>query len=193
MAFFGITTLGPPNVFELYRHGEISAVSKEDFFSSFRMIAGGTGKVNHEQIKDVLFEAMGGVKPEREAEEEFLAYFTGNDMVDIEQFEDALDEYNRKQSFRPAKQYVSSAKLREDKIKHKRADGDTFQKYHAPLTAMQEYGWGSAPANIRAAAPPSGRMFYHRPSHMSYYAECMACFEEGRDMCAGPTMKAMEM
>ena len=50
-----------------------------------------------------------------------------------------------------------------------------------------------APTNIRKAQPPSGRMFYHRPSHMSYYAECMVCFEEGRDMCAGPTMKAMEL
>lgn len=175
------------------RHGEISAVSKEDFFSSFRLIAGGSGKVNHEQIKDVLFEAMGGLKPEPEAEADFLAFFDPSALVDSEQFEDALDEYNRKQTFRPAKQYVSSKKLLEDRMKHKRSDGHTFQKYHAPLTAMQEYGWGDPAKNIRAAAPPSGRMFYHRPSHMSYYAECIACYEEGRDMCAGPTMKAMEM
>ena len=36
-------------------------------------------------------------------------------------------------------------------------------------------------------------MFAHRPSFMSYYAESMVCFEEGRDLCAGPTMKAMEL
>ena len=58
-------------------------MSKEDFFSSFRMIAGGTGTVNQEQIKDVLFEAMGGVKPEQEAELDFLAYFNASDIVPL--------------------------------------------------------------------------------------------------------------
>jgi len=39
--------------------------------------------VNQEQIKDVLFEAMGGVKPEQEAELDFLAYFNASDIVPL--------------------------------------------------------------------------------------------------------------
>jgi hypothetical protein len=52
---------------------------------------------------------------------------------------------------------------------------------------------GQADQNIEKAMPPCGKMFAHRPSFMSYYAESMVCFEEGRDLCAGPTMKAMEL
>jgi len=39
--------------------------------------------VNQEEIKDVLFEAMGGVKPEAEAESDFLASFNASDVVPL--------------------------------------------------------------------------------------------------------------
>eukprot|EP00293_Proteomonas_sulcata_P008263 CAMPEP_0184309034 /NCGR_PEP_ID=MMETSP1049-20130417/17326_1 /TAXON_ID=77928 /ORGANISM="Proteomonas sulcata, Strain CCMP704" /LENGTH=193 /DNA_ID=CAMNT_0026621845 /DNA_START=78 /DNA_END=659 /DNA_ORIENTATION=+ len=193
MSFFGITSLGPPNVFELYRHHDISAISKEDFFIAFRLIAGGKGKVSQEQMKDVLFEAAGGKTIEPQQEAEFVARFDGMSEIDIEHFEDNLDDYNAQYVTRPAKQYISSSKLREDRIKHRRCEGGSHDKYHAPLTATQEYGWGNPVDNIKRSQPPSGKMFAHRPSFMSYYAESMVCYEEGRDLCAGPTMKAMEL
>merc|ERR1712100_255640 len=193
MAFFGITTLGPPNIFELYRHHEISAVSKDDFFAAFRMVAGGEGTITPEQVKDVLYEAMGAPPHDGPELDEFLRGFEGMEKLDMETFEDVLDEYNTKHVTRPAKQYVSLQKLKDDRLKHRRCEGAAHEKMHAPITTQMELGWGHAPTNIRKAQPPSGRMFYHRPSHMSYYAECMVCFEEGRDMCAGPTMKAMEL
>jgi len=193
MAFFGITALGPPNMLALYRHNEISAVSKDDFFAAFRMVAGGSGKIDKSQVEEVLFEALGGMETDEAMKLEFISGFASIEVpIDIELFEDVLDAFNHRCSTRPAKQYVSAAKLREDRIRHRRCDGGSHDKYHAPLTVSQEYGWGDPKENFQNSEVPCGKMFCHRPSFMSYYAESMVCFEEGRDLCAGPTMKAME-
>ena len=157
------------------------------------MVAGGSGKITHEQVLEVLFEAMGGVRADESQEQEFLKGFENvSAMIDIELFEDVLDAYNLRFPTRPAKQYVSSSKLQDDRLRHRRCEGASHDKYHAPLTCNQEFGWGDAVRNLEEAKLPCGRMFYHRPSNMSYYAECMVCYDEGRDLCAGPTMKAME-
>eukprot|EP00287_Rhodomonas_sp_CCMP768_P004575 CAMPEP_0196719166 /NCGR_PEP_ID=MMETSP1091-20130531/2223_1 /TAXON_ID=302021 /ORGANISM="Rhodomonas sp., Strain CCMP768" /LENGTH=195 /DNA_ID=CAMNT_0042060053 /DNA_START=16 /DNA_END=603 /DNA_ORIENTATION=+ len=192
MAFFGITSLGPPNMFSLYKHGDISGVSKEDFFAAFRFIAGGKGTVTKEQIKDVLYEALGGTESDNNETEQFVKCFEEGEEYGIEQFEDILDAYNAEQLARPSKEYNSVGKLREDRVKHKRCTGHSHEKFHTPLTTSMEYGWGDPRDNFHRSRPPCGKMFAHRPSFMSYYAEAMVCFEEGRDLCAGPTMKAME-
>ncbi len=176
----------------LIRRNEIAAVSRDDFMSSFRMIAGGKGKIEKEQIPDVLFEAMGRVRLEEEIEQEFVTCFE-NDVIDPEYFEDVLESYKSRFPTRPAKQYTSAAKLRDDRVKHRRCDGSSSEKFHTPLISSQEYGWGDTSENFAKSVPPCGKMFAHRPSFMSYYAESMVCFEEGRDFCAGPTMKAMEL
>jgi hypothetical protein len=175
-----------------YRRNEIAAVSKDDFMSAFRMIAGGKGKIVKGQIQDVLFKAMGRVRPLEEVEQEFAGCFE-KDEIDPEYFEDVLESYKSRFPTRPAKQYVSASKLKDDRIKHRRCDGASSDKFHAPVTTSQEYGWGDTSENFAKSAPPCGKMFAHRPSFMSYYAESMVCFEEGRDLCAGPTMKAMEL
>lgn len=192
MAFFGITSLGPPNMFSLYRHGDISGVSKEDFFAAFRFIAGGKGTVSKEQVKDVLYEALGGTESDNGETDDFLKNFEEGTEYDIEKFEDILDAYNQVQLARPSKEYISVGKLREDRTKHKRCAGGSHEKYHTPLTTNMDYGWGDAQHNFQRSIPPCGKMFAHRPSFMSYYAEAMVCFEEGRDLCAGPTMRAMD-
>ena len=168
-------------------------MSKDDFFAAFRMIAGGKGTITQDQIRDVLYEAMGAPAHEGPELEDFLNQFGGMGDINLESFEDALDEYNTKHSTRPAKQYVSVGKLKDDRIKHRRCEGASHEKMHAPVTTNQEYGWGKVDENLDKAVPPCGKMFAHRPSFMSYYAESMVCYEEGRDLCAGPTMKAMEL
>ena len=176
----------------LFRHNEIAAVSKDDFMSAFRMIAGGAGKITKEQVKDVIFEAMGRVQPDEDMETEFLSNFERNE-IDPEYFEDVLEEFRARFPTRPAKQYTSASKLKDDRIKHRRCDGSAFERFHTPVTTSQEYGWGDPKENFEKSVPPCGKMFAHRPSFMSYYAESMVCYEEGRDLCAGPTMKAMEL
>mmetsp|Transcript_89505 Transcript_89505/g.239347 ORF Transcript_89505/g.239347 Transcript_89505/m.239347 type:complete len:158 (+) Transcript_89505:204-677(+) len=157
------------------------------------MIAGGRGKITKEQVSDVLFEAMGRVRAEEESEKEFLECFERGE-VDPEYFEDIIESYKaRYPSTKPSKQYISASKLRDDRVKHRRCDGSSSDKFVAPVTSSQEYGWGDAGENLVKATRPCGKMFAHRPSFMSYYAESMVCFEEGRDFCAGPTMKAMEL
>ena len=175
------------------RHHEISAVSKEDLFAAFRMIAAAEGTITQEQIRDVLYEAMGAPAHEGPELDEFLQLFNGMNRINMETFEDMLDEFNSRHSTRPAKQYISLGKLKDDRIKHRRCTGSSHEKMHAPITTNQEYGWGGVEQNLQKAVPPCGKMFAHRPSFMSYYAESMVCFEEGRDLCAGPTMKAMEL
>jgi len=168
-------------------------VSKDDFFAAFRMIAGGEGAITQEQVKDVLFEAMGAPPHEGPELDDFLSLFGGMSRITMDNFEDALEDFNTKHATRPAKQYVSVSKLKDDRIKHRRCEGASHEKMHAPVTTNQEYGWGRANDNLEKAVPPCGKMFAHRPSFMSYYAESMVCYEEGRDLCAGPTMKAMEL
>lgn len=132
----------------LRRHHEISAVSKDDFFAAFRMVAGGEGTITPEQVKDVLYEAMGApphdgpevselrggecmtvklcqadVEPAAPQLDEFLRGFEGMEKLDMETFEDVLDEYNTKHVTRPAKQYVSIQKLKDDRLKHRRCEG----------------------------------------------------------------------
>jgi hypothetical protein len=157
------------------------------------MVAGGSGKIEKDQVSEVLVEALGGARPDPVMEAEFMSGFSGIEgKIDIEIFEDILDSFNEKFSTRPAKQYISAAKLRDDRIRHRRCDGGSYDKFHAPVTTNQEYGWGDPKDNIQRSELPCGRMFCHKPSFMSYYAESMVCYEEGRDLCAGPTMKAME-
>ena len=157
------------------------------------MIAGGEGAITQEQVKDVLYEAMGSPAEEGPELDDFLRYFEGMGRITLENFEDALDEYNTHHTTRPTKQYISVGKLKDDRIKHRRCEGASHEKMHAPVTSNQEYGWGRPDENLEKAQPPCGKMFAHRPSFMSYYAESMVCYEEGRDLCAGPTMKAMEL
>ena len=157
------------------------------------MIAGGKGKIAKDQIQDVIFEAMGRVRPAEEMEQEFVSCFDREGDIGPEYFEDVLESYRSRFPTRPAKQYTSAAKLKDDRVKHRRCDGASSEKFHTPLTSSQEYGWGDTGENFAKSAPPCGKMFAHRPSFMSYYAESMVCFEEGRDFCAGPTMKAMEL
>jgi hypothetical protein len=157
------------------------------------MIAAAEGTITQEQIRDVLYEAMGAPAHEGPELDEFLQLFNGMNRINMETFEDMLDEFNSRHSTRPAKQYISLGKLKDDRIKHRRCTGSSHEKMHAPITTNQEYGWGGMEQNLQKAVPPCGKMFAHRPSFMSYYAESMVCFEEGRDLCAGPTMKAMEL
>ena len=132
----------------LRRHHEISAVSKDDFFAAFRMVAGGEGTITPEQVKDVLYEAMGApphdgpevsesrggecmtvklcqadVEPAAPQLDDFLRGFEGMEKLNMETFEDVLDEYNTKHVTRPAKQYVSIQKLKDDRLKHRRCEG----------------------------------------------------------------------
>ena len=123
------------------RHHEISAVSKNDMFAAFRMIAGGNGAITPDQVKDVLYEAMGALPHEGPELDEFLQAFQGMGKISADDFEDILDEYNTRHATRPAKQYISVGKLRDDRIKHRRCEGASHEKMHAPITTSQEYGW----------------------------------------------------
>jgi hypothetical protein len=75
--------------------------------------------------------------------------------------------------------------------RNRRMLGDPHEKFQAPMTSAQEIGWGGR-EQIKRMIAPAGRMFYHRPSNMSFYGEAMFCYEEGKDFAAGPTLKAME-
>ena len=107
--------------------------------SAFRMIAGGKGKIGKDQIQDVIFEAMGRVRPSEEMEQEFVSCFE-RETIDPEYFEDVLESYRSRFPTRPAKQYTSAAKLRDDRVKHRRCDGTSSEKFHTPITSSQEYG-----------------------------------------------------
>ena len=87
--------------------------------------------------------------------------------------------------------YRSFKALRHDVQRNKRMMGDPHEKFQAPMTSAQEIGWGGR-EQIKRMIAPAGRMFYHRPSNMSFYGEAMFCYEEGKDFAAGPTLKAME-
>ena len=54
-----------------------------------------------EQVKDVLFEAMGAPPHEGPELDDFLALFSGMSRITLDSFEDALDDFNTKHGSTP--------------------------------------------------------------------------------------------
>ena len=95
MAFFGITALGPPNIFKssLINALGISVYSDEEFVAAFKKVdKDGSGYITPNEVEELLYETYGYPALEEEVNmfmEDFDANHDGK--VSFEEFTTALN------------------------------------------------------------------------------------------------------
>ena len=130
MAFFGITALGPPNQFKsaLVNALGINIFSDEEFKASFlRFDKDRSGYISQEEVEQMLFDVYGFPPLEDEVAMFMEEFDTNQDgRISWEEFQAALtrlrDRVNSKAE--GAKEYKSWNKMRDDRYKHRRMNGE---------------------------------------------------------------------
>eukprot|EP00353_Schmidingerella_taraikaensis_P011440 CAMPEP_0185568574 /NCGR_PEP_ID=MMETSP0434-20130131/1493_1 /TAXON_ID=626734 ORGANISM="Favella taraikaensis, Strain Fe Narragansett Bay" /NCGR_SAMPLE_ID=MMETSP0434 /ASSEMBLY_ACC=CAM_ASM_000379 /LENGTH=105 /DNA_ID=CAMNT_0028183135 /DNA_START=15 /DNA_END=332 /DNA_ORIENTATION=- len=100
MAFFGVTSLGPPNPFQsnLINALGINVFSDEEFESTFRRVdRDGSGAITPDEVEDLLTETY-GFPPLEEEVKMFMEEFDLNQdgKVTIDEFKCALTRMREK-------------------------------------------------------------------------------------------------
>ena len=114
MAFFGITSLGPPNGFQasLVNALGINVFSDEEFENTFRRVdKDGSGTITPDEVEELLTETY-GFPPLEEEVEMFMTEFDLNQdgKVTLEEFKSALTRMREKMNEKAAKgrEYTSA-------------------------------------------------------------------------------------
>lgn len=147
MSFFGITALGPPNQFKsaLVSALGINVFSDEEFKASFKRVdKDQSGYITADEVENLLFETYGFPPLEDEVSMFMQEFDTNQDgKVSWEEFSAALGRIKERvnQKATGAKEYKSFNKLRDDRYKHKRMDGEIQDKYKQPITFNQSIGF----------------------------------------------------
>ena len=147
MAFFGITSLGPPNPFQsnLINALGITVFSDEEFESTFhRVDRDGSGAITPDEVEDLLTETY-GFPPLEEEVKMFMEEFDLNQdgKVTLEEFKSALTRMREKMNAKAAqgREYSSNLQMREDRFKHRRLNNEVQEKYKLPMTSNQKTGF----------------------------------------------------
>ena len=140
MAFFGITSLGPPNIFKssLVNALGITVYTDEEFTAAFQKVdTDNSGFITSNEVEQLLYETYGYPALEEEVKmfmEDFDANHDGK--VSYEEFCAALQRIRSELSKKDdaAKEYTSYEKMRSDRYKHTRMNENLETKYKVPLT-----------------------------------------------------------
>lgn len=140
MAFFGITALGPPNVFKssLVNALGLQVYTDEEFMAAFKKVdRDNSGYITKNEVEELLYETYGYPALEQEVAmfmEDFDANHDGK--VSYEEFKQALSRLRDqlKSQDGAAKEYTSFNKMAHDRYKHIRMGKDLESKYKVPLT-----------------------------------------------------------
>jgi hypothetical protein len=140
MAFFGITALGPPNVFKssMINALGIQVYTDEEFEAAFKKVdKDQSGYITQNEVEELLYETYGYPALEEEVKmfmEDFDANHDGK--VSLEEFKAALGRMREtlKGQDGAAKEYKSFNKMAHDRYKHIRMDKNLESKYKVPLT-----------------------------------------------------------
>ena len=147
MAFFGITALGPPNQFKsaLVNALGLNIFSDEEFKASFRRFdKDNSGYITADEVESMLFDVY-GFPPLEDEVSMFLERFDSNQdgRISWEEFESALQDLRAQVNSKAtgAKEYKSWNKMRDDRYKHRRMEGELQDKYKQPVTFNQTIGF----------------------------------------------------
>jgi hypothetical protein len=150
MSFFGITALGPPNQFQsaLVNALGINTFSEEEFKAAFHKCDRDcSGVITADEVENLLFETY-GFPPLEEEVAMFMEQFDANKdgKVTWDEFVAALNILKEKVNKKAtgAKEYKSWNKMRDDRFKHRRMEGELQDKYKQPLTFNQSVGFHHA-------------------------------------------------
>ncbi len=124
MAFFGITALGPPNVFKtsLVNALGLTVYSDEEYEAAFaRVDKDGSGAITKDEVEELLYETYGYPALEEEVQM-FMEDFDANSdgKVTLDEFKAGLSRMREKLSDKKevAVEYKSHNKMMGDRFKH---------------------------------------------------------------------------
>ena len=147
MAFFGITALGPPNVFKssLVNALGISVYTDEEFEEAFKRVdKDKSGYITSNEVEELLYETYGYPALEEEIKM-FMEDFDQNHdgKVSLDEFKAGLTRMRKQLEGKNdvAKEYTSWTKMSGDRYKHIRMNDNVESKYKVPLTFSQSIGF----------------------------------------------------
>ena len=147
MAFFGITALGPPNIFKssLINALGITVYTDEEFERAFAKVdRDNSGFITPNEVEELLYEAYGYPALDEEVEL-FMKEFDANadGKVSMAEFKACLSRMREtlKGQDKVAKEYTSYNQMQQDRYKHTRMAGNTEDKYKVPMTFNQSIGF----------------------------------------------------
>ena len=124
MAFFGITALGPPNVFKtsLVNALGLTVYSDEEYEAAFaRVDKDGSGAITKDEVEELLYETYGYPALEEEVQM-FMEDFDANSdgKVTLDEFKAGLARMREKLTEKKevAVEYKSHNKMMQDRFKH---------------------------------------------------------------------------
>ena len=124
MAFFGITALGPPNVFKtsLVNALGLTVYSDEEYAAAFaRVDKDGSGAITKDEVEELLYETYGYPALEEEVQM-FMDDFDANSdgKVTLDEFKAGLARMREKLTEKKevAVEYKSHNKMMQDRFKH---------------------------------------------------------------------------
>ena len=148
MALFGITALGPPNIFKssLASALGVTVFTNEEFEAAFKKFdKDGSGCIDKSEVEELLYHVYGFPPLEQEVKL-FLEAFdlNKNGKISFEEFCTVLEQLREKckTDSTKAKEYTSYNKLITDRFKHKRIEGEVGDKFKSPMTFGQTCGFG---------------------------------------------------
>ena len=128
MSFFGITALGPPNIFKssMINALGLNVYTDEEFEAAFKRVdKDSSGYITKDEVEELLYETYGYPALEEEVKmfmEDFDANHDGK--VSLDEFKAALSRMREtlKGQDTAAKEYTSFNKMAGDRYKHIRMD-----------------------------------------------------------------------
>lgn len=147
MTFFGITSLGAPNPFQsnLINALGINVFSDEEFEATFRRVdRDGSGAITPDEVEELLTETYGFPPLEEEVKMFMEEFDLNNDgKVTIDEFKSSLIRMREKMNGKADKgrEYSSNLEMRQDRVKHRRLNGEVTDKYKLPMTSNQKNGF----------------------------------------------------
>ena len=147
MAFFGITALGPPNSFssKLVLALGITVFTNEEFIAAFKKFdRDGSGFITADEVEDLLYTVYGFPPLEEEVKLFMESFDLNNDgKISLEEFKSVLEKLREKckRDSGKACEYTSHQKMKEDRFKHRRIALEPAEKFKAPMTSNQTFGF----------------------------------------------------
>ena len=140
MSFFGITALGPPNIFKssMINALGLTVYTDEEFEAAFKRVdKDSSGYITSNEVEELLYETYGYPALEEEIKM-FMEDFDSNHdgKISYDEFKDALSRMRTTLNSQStvAKEYKSYNKMAGDRTKHIRMGYNVDQKYKVPIT-----------------------------------------------------------
>ena len=123
----------------------INVFSDEEFEATFRKLdKDGSGAITPDEVEDLLFETYGFPPLEQEVELFMQEFDLNKDgKVTFEEFKKAAATLREKLNKKAegAREYTSYNKMKDDRFKHSRMQGEVTDKYKLPMTSSQRQGF----------------------------------------------------